>query len=437
MTPIRPTGLLGRLVGIFILVVALDFLLNAFVFERANEFSLQEEDASRMSDQLVVAYRMLDQVPTNERPEVAEELNTERFSADWSQKGERHAPSLELNRLKEQILMREPDLMQTGLRLHLEPLRNGGNVGGSMMLSDRSIVTFTADANEAWKFNTERIFVLIVPTILLAILGALLLRLTLQPLRKLVIATHKVGSDEPNPLPLTGSLEVRQLINAFNVMHERIHQLIRTRQLTVSAIAHDLGTPLTRLQMRLEGKELDDSARESMAADVLEMRMLLQSLQTFNKGLNQKEKIVRIDIAAMAQTLIDDAGDRGLDARYRGPTHLEMSGRALNLRRVLSNLVENALHYAGNVVLRLGVEAQQVVIAVEDDGPGIADGLIEDVLQPFVRLDEARSRDTPGMGLGLTIVDQIVRGEGGVLELTNKAEGGLRAVIRLPFDAQD
>ena len=436
MKPIRSTGLLGRLVGIFILVVALDFLLNAFVFERANEFSLREEDASRMSDQLVVAYRVLDQASPEARPAVVEDVNTERFAADWSFKMERRAPSLELNRLREQILAREPDLKQTGLRLHLEPFGNGGDVGGSLMLSDGSIVSFSADVNEAWKFNTERVFVLVLPTILLAVLGALLLRKALQPLRKLVDATHRVGSNDASPITPTGSREVRQLISAFNVMQERIHELIRSRQLTVSAIAHDLGTPLARLQMRLEGNLLDNSNRESMVKDVMEMRLLLQSLQTFNEGQDHKEPVVRIDVAAMASTLIDDASDRGYDARYDGPNHLEMSGRALNLRRVLSNLVENALHYAGNVTLRLGTDAHQVVITVEDDGPGIDDESIGEVLQPFVRLDEARRRDTPGMGLGLTIVDQIVRAENGKLELSNRPEGGLRVTIRLPMEAE-
>ncbi|AKH44122.1 signal transduction histidine kinase [Altererythrobacter atlanticus] len=437
MKLLRPSSLLGRLLGILVLVVAADFILNAIVFERANEFSLQEEDASRMSDQLVVAYRMLDQSPIDMRGEVAEELCTERFTVNWAPQASRQATSIELDRLREQILEREPDLNRTGLRLHLQALSDGGDVGGSMILSDRSIVSFSADVNEAWHFNAQRVLILIMPTVLLVLVGALLVRAALQPLNKLLEATRKVGSDEPSPISVSGTHEVRALLNAFNVMQDRIHQLIRNRQLTVSAIAHDLRTPLTRLQMRLENDPGDKDNRDAMAADIVEMRLLLESLQTFNEGLDHTGKIERVDIASMAETLIDDACDRGHDARYDGPTHLVMQGRALSLRRVLSNLVENALHYAGNVRLTIHSQPDEVVITVEDDGPGIDEESLEEVLQPFVRLDEARSRDTPGMGLGLAIVDQIVRGEGGCFELSNRAEGGLRAVVRLPVAAKN
>jgi len=438
VTRIRPpVGLLGRLLGILVIVVALDLILSAVMFERANEFSLQAEDASRISDQLVVAYRMLDHTAEAARPEIAEELNTERFTASWAREAPRRAASLELDRLRQQILAREPDLTRTGLRLHLEPLSDGGNVGGSMILSDRSVVSFAADVNEAWKFNAQRIVLLLLPTGLLVVVGALLVRAALQPLRKLVVATRRVGDDEPMPVQPSGSPEVRQLINAFNIMQARIHQLIRNRQLTVSAIVHDLRTPMSRLQMRLESGTRDDSDRAAMAADVVEMRLLLQSLQTFNEGLDHREPIERIDVAAMVETLVDDSHDRGHDATYDGPAHLEIRARPMSLRRALSNLIENALHYAGNARASLRAQDQQVVLVVEDDGPGIAEGSLPDVLQPFVRLDEARSRDTPGMGLGLAIVDQIVRAEGGEFTLSNRPEGGLRATILLPLSARE
>ncbi len=436
MKAIHSIGLLGRLLSILALVIALDFVLNAVVFERANEFSLQEEDASRMSDQLVVAYRMLDQSSPADRYEVAEELCTERFSVQWSPEATRVADNLELDSLRQQILERESDLASTSLRLHLMALSEGGNVGGSMMLTDRSIVTFSADVNEAWHFNAQRVLSLLLPTMILALLGALLVRAAVQPLRKLLVATRHVGSDDASHIEEAGSYEVRQLIRAFNMMQDRIHQLLRNRQVTVSALAHDLRTPLSRLQMRLEASSGDEASRKAMAADVEEMKQLLSSLQAFNDGLEYKGTIERIDLAAMASTLVDDAFDRGRRAYYDGPDHLEIRGRALALRRVLSNLIENALHYAGNASVRLGEEDTHVVLTVEDDGPGIAEGSLGEVLQPFVRLDEARSRNTPGMGLGLAIVDQIVRSEGGCFELKNRPEGGLEAIVRLPRSSE-
>lgn len=428
-------GLLGRLLGILLLVVALEFALNAFVFERANEFSLQEEDAASISDRLVVAYRLLDQAPADLRANVAQELSTHHFRIGWSQDTARRAASLELDALRSQIVEQQGDLGRAGLRLHLEPLSGGGDIAGSMTLSDQSVMTFSAEVHETFKLNAQRVIMLLLPTALLMLIGGLLVGAALRPLRNLVAASRKVGElEEPEPVPLAGSQEARDLIAAFNEMQERIHQLIRNRQLTVSAIAHDLRTPLARLQMRLDQTSPD---REAMAADVAEMRMLLQSLQTFNEGHDHRGPVERIDIAATAQTLVDDAGDRGFKTDYEGPEHLEMKGRALALRRVMSNLIENALHYAGDAKVRLAREGNHVVISVIDTGPGIAESQIDEVMKPFVRLDHARSRNTPGMGLGLAIVNRIVRAQGGSFTIANRTTGGLCATIRLPADGPE
>jgi len=429
------TGLLGRLLGILLLVVALEFALNAFVFERANEFSLQEEDAASISDRLVVAYRLIDHAPVETRQSVAQELSTNHFRIRWSRETARRAASLELDTLRSQIVAQEEELGRAGLRLHLEPLSGGGNVAGSMILSDRTVMRFSAEVHETFKLNAQRVVMLLLPTALLMLVGGLLVGAALRPLRKLVAASRKVGElEDPEPVPLAGSQEARDLINAFNEMQDRIHQLISNRQLTISAIAHDLRTPLARLQMRLDQQRPD---RDSMAADVAEMRMLLQSLQTFNEGHDHRGPVERIDIAATAQTLVDDACDRGLDADYEGPGHLEMQGRALALRRVMSNLIENALHYAGNVHVRLAQEGKEVIVMVMDDGPGIAESQIDEVLKPFVRLDHARARNTPGMGLGLAIVNRIVRAQGGSFSIANRTSGGLCATIRLPLDGPE
>jgi len=151
----------------------------------------------------------------------------------------------------------------------------------------------------------------------------------------------------------------------------------------------------------------------------------------------------QIDLAAMAQTLVEQVGDQGGAAggaeggraAYHGPDHLIVHARALPLRRALSNLVANALHYGGNARVALSTSPSGVMILVEDDGPGIAPEDLEKALQPFVRLDRARERNTGGMGLGLAIVSRAVEGEGGTLTLSNRPHGGLQALIRLPETA--
>ena len=139
------------------------------------------------------------------------------------------------------------------------------------------------------------------------------------------------------------------------------------------------------------------------------------------------------DLAVLCATLIDDVEDRELPGLYEGPAHCEITVRPVALKRALGNLVENALHYAGNVTIRLDSADRGVTVSVEDDGAGIPEDQLRRVLEPFVRLDTARPRDTIGFGLGLPIVARIVEAEGGTLTLSNRNTGGLRATIFLPL----
>jgi signal transduction histidine kinase len=278
----------------------------------------------------------------------------------------------------------------------------------------------------------RRAISLALPSLLLAALAWVLFRRTLKPLRMLLRATSRVGAASPRPLAETGQPEVRHLIRAFNAMQERIHQLLASGSQTLLAIGHDLRTPLARLQLRIEGAAIAPELRREIAADIDEMRALLQSLQEFVELGEDHPPAQRVDIAAMAQTQIDNARDRGAPASYHGPDRLEIMARAVGLRRALSNLVDNALAYAGGVRVSVREVGGAVEIIVDDDGPGIPEDRLAEVLRPFIRLDNARARNTAGMGLGLPIVERVTHGEGGALDLANRPEGGLRATIRLP-----
>jgi signal transduction histidine kinase len=130
-------------------------------------------------------------------------------------------------------------------------------------------------------------------------------------------------------------------------------------------------------------------------------------------------------------TLVDAATDAGHEASYTGPERLLIEVRPLPMKRAVSNLVQNAILYGGRAGVILSQDAGQVVLAIEDDGPGIAEADRAGVLEPFRRLDSARARNTGGLGLGLTIVDKILRREGGTLAFHNRPQGGLRVEIGL------
>jgi len=169
-----------------------------------------------------------------------------------------------------------------------------------------------------------------------------------------------------------------------------------------------------------------------MQDDISEMDDMIASLLTFLKGEDDPEPAVAVDVAVMAATLVEDATDRGREARYTGPRHLEWVVRPSMLRRALSNLIENALHYGKSVQVTVVQDGTELVFRIEDDGPGIPPEQIEEALRPFVRLDVERGRNTKGMGLGLAIVQQAVALEKGRLTLVNAPLGGLIAEIRLP-----
>ncbi|HZU64125.1 MAG TPA: ATP-binding protein, partial [Novosphingobium sp.] len=226
--------------------------------------------------------------------------------------------------------------------------------------------------------------------------------------------------------------ELRALIGAFNAMQQRIDGLLDANAQTMLAIGHDLRTPLARLQLRIDTLRLPADDRAALEADVDEMRDLLGSLQAYVEGDGAGQRREPVDLAAMAQTLVDQATEQGAEASYAGPPRVVVDAHATALRRALANLLGNALQYGGRARVRLRQQGSMIEIAIEDDGPGIAEAHLAKVLQPFVRLDHARERNTRGMGLGLAIVDKAVRAQGGTLVLENRPAGGLVARICLP-----
>jgi len=325
-----------------------------------------------------------------------------------------------------------PELADGNLRVARARLHDGDEIAGSLDLHGGGTLTFRTYASKAQPLGVGWVLTMLLPTVLLGALAWVLFRATTTPLRMLVEASRHVGSGPPREIPERGPAEVRLLIRAFDHMQRRIHRSQNERTQSMLAIGHDLRTPLARLQLRLDNAPLDDRARSELQHDIEEMGHLLESLQAFVDTGRPPLRAERIDLAVMAATLVDTASDHGARASYRGPERLEVLARPVSIRRALSNLIENALHYAGNVRVTVRAEGRDAIIVVEDDGPGIPENRMDDVLQPFFRLDSARSRDTPGMGLGLPIVRRAVRQEGGVLTLVNRPEGGLSAVIRLP-----
>ncbi|MBY8822534.1 ATP-binding protein [Sphingomonas colocasiae] len=426
-------GLVGRIFAILLMALTIEFAVGTFLYERASHLSLQEDEARRLAEHLIISRKLVVERPWHEREAMAEQLTTDRYDVQWSPAPpppQRLSPELE--RMRNQIVAWEPSLEKTNLHIRLVSLGRQSTVTGGLKMPDGSWLYFSMkDAPVGWALTAGRMGLALIPAIALLIVSGLLIRRTLTPLRRLAKVTERVGLGERIELEEAGTVEVRNLIRAFNEMQRRIHRLIDDRTETLAAVGHDLRTPIARLQLRLDAID-DDDLRESISGDVAEMGAMVTSLLAYLGGEKDPESVVPIDIAVMAATIVDEMVDQGFDARYAGPGHLEWTLRPVAMRRAISNLVENALHYGKSATLFMEHQQGTLLIRVDDEGPGIPEDRVQDVLKPFVRLDAARRRNTRGLGLGLAIVARAVEREQGALALINRPSGGLRVEIRLP-----
>ncbi|MGC2782079.1 MAG: ATP-binding protein [Bradyrhizobium sp.] len=276
-------------------------------------------------------------------------------------------------------------------------------------------------------------------TILFALISTTLLglwaaRALTSPLSSFAKAAESFSLDGDGPaLPERGPEEIRSLARALNRMHQRITALINDRTKMLAAISHDLRTPLTRMRLRCEFVE-DELQRSRMLADLDQMHTMLGSVLSFLRNGRKLEPMTLVDIASILQLVADQFSDVGHNVTYVGPTHAMTTARPEDLMRSLTNLVENAVKYGTETVVRLTMTTKRLTIDVEDNGPGIADALKPDMLEPFVRGDHARNMDeATGFGLGLSIAKAIVQAHGGELSLHDRKPSGLVARIELPL----
>lgn len=262
-------------------------------------------------------------------------------------------------------------------------------------------------------------------------------RLT-APVRTLAEAAEALGRDvNAPPLPETGPLEVATAAAAFNTMAARIRRFVQDRTELLTAIGHDLRTPITRLKLRAEFVE-DEEQRRKMLADLEELEAMVAATLVFGRDARTGEPVVPLDLAELLRTVLDEAADARPEAAdrlgYDGPPHLTLRARPLGLKRAFANLVSNAVTYGGAARVRLlppGADGL-VTVEIEDDGPGIPPEQLGQVFEPFHRGEPSRNRETGGVGLGLPIARNILRAHGGDVTLANRPGGGVKATVQLP-----
>ncbi len=272
----------------------------------------------------------------------------------------------------------------------------------------------------------------------LALLGAYLImfRVT-RPLKALAGAAREIGQGRtPVPLEVAGPGEIRTVAHAFNQMSQDLARLDADRALILAGISHDLRTPLARLRLATEMSGADEITREGMASDIDEMDKIIGQFLDFARDM-AGEQAETTDLDALAQDIAEQLRRHGgdLETHLGGlpPTLL----RPLAMRRLITNLLNNALRYAGDissVELRTSQKDGQLILEVLDRGPGIPPDEAERLKQPFTRLEAART-GALGAGLGLAIVNRVALGHGGRFELLAREGGGLIARVTIPLQA--
>ena len=271
-----------------------------------------------------------------------------------------------------------------------------------------------------------------------AVLFLLLLPLMRRITRPLAQLTSRVGSFAQNPgepvtLEESGPRDVRHLIAAHNAMEARISAMLDEKDVMLGAIGHDLKTPLAALRVRIESVP-DEVQRTRMAESIEDITHTLDDILNLARAGRATEPPEQTDFAALITSLVGEYEDMGEPVETGNIEPLVAPARATWLRRAVRNLIGNAIRYGERAHVSLEKAGGQAVIVIEDEGPGIPEGQIAEMLEPFRRGETSRNRSTGGAGLGLTLARAIAEQHGGELRLANRAEGGLRAEIRLPLE---
>lgn len=254
-----------------------------------------------------------------------------------------------------------------------------------------------------------------------------------QPLRRLARSVARFDGLPQAPIPEKGAPDIRRLIQAVNGMQERIALLLRERSILIGSISHDLKTLLTRLRLRAEGID-DEPQRQRTVRDLDDMKALIDASLAFARGTTVSSKRQRVDLLDLVAVEVAEHAARGaaiwLIEEETNPAVVDADPVAL--RRVLTNVIGNAVLYGTRVEVAVKHSAGACRVTVDDDGPGIPESERSAVFSPFYRLETSRSRATGGSGLGLAIAKQIVDAHQGTIETSTSPLGGARLIIELP-----
>ncbi|MCF5665104.1 cell wall metabolism sensor histidine kinase WalK [Pseudomonas marginalis] len=434
-----PRDTVARWIALTILVAMLTALaFNALFVQLAGVWARPPLAETGLLEKIAVVVRVVEASEPPQRARLAQAVGDEGFKVTWA--AQRQALVLPVlndpdfhsgEQVFKHLLQGPPRPMEA-----YEPSdwpEGNGHYALLVQLADRSWLMFSA-SSRSWGLDdgARHLIVALLVLISTALVTLVATRRLARPLQHFAQGARRFGADfRAPPIEPMGPLELRQAILAFNSMQAQLRHFIQDRTQMLAAISHDLRAPLTRLRLRGEFIE-DADQQQRLFRDVDEMQAMINTALEFFRDDARLEQATQLDLAELLQTLIDDYRDQSIDLTFRGPPRLVYFGRPLGLKRVMTNLMDNAIHYGVASEIELQQRPEEVVIRVLDRGPGIAAEYREQVFLPFYRLEGSRNKSTGGVGLGLSTARAIVLEHGGTLTLTERQGGGLEAVVVLP-----
>ena len=297
--------------------------------------------------------------------------------------------------------------------------------------SENDVIKFLVP-KEMVSTSSVRLFVLwtTLPSIVLIIIAIIFLKNQTRPLVKLAKAAERFGKgDYVNDFRPSGALEIRKAAYEFDRMAKRINRHLNQRSDMLSGISHDLRTPLTRLKLQLAMLKQKDLSNK-MSKDIDEMEKMLNDYLEFAKNQIQ-EKTRNINLKDLFDKLKKNNENKNIEISCK--ENIFLNGRLLALKRSFENIIQNGLTYGKNVYIDLKKGTNRALIFIEDDGPGVPEDQYKNVFKPFFRLDKSRSLNKSGVGLGLSIVEDVINSHGGTIQLSKSKFKGLQVKISLPF----
>ncbi len=446
---VLPSSLFGRLVLVLLVGLLLAQVLSTIILFKDRHWQISKLQEKHLTLHMVEAMRMLDSLPAKKRNELLVILNTLHLKVSWQAEPSsdcvpgNYTPNLEyivtylhFKIGKRALCMVEKNIYSAnnlirfmGLEISLhKPFY------ANIQLKDGNWVTFehTHPIKEDMATSWRLILSLVVLLSIVLALSLLAVHWVTRPLAFLTEAAEHLGRNIHHP-PLSENcpIELRRAIRAFNQMQIRLTRYLEDRTRVMIAISHDLKTPITRLRLRIE--QFDDE-KKPFIRDLDEMKTMIDATLDFMRGLNTVETAQPLDILALVESLQADYEEMGLPLTittdYSPPPY---PSNPQALKRCLVNLLDNAYKYAEQISISLMTEDEQLYIIIADRGNGIPEIALDTVFEPFFRLEKSRNRETGGTGLGLSIARNIARAHGGDVILRNRTEGGLEAVISLPY----